>query len=68
MKAYILKVKKTDLNGKKVWAVKTTDDISDNTTNLTYYIDPETRKIMRQDIDMSGKKNVSGNHYAKSSN
>lgn len=56
IKAYILEVKKTDLNGKKIWTVKTTDDISDKTTNVTYYIDPETRKMMRQDIDMNGKK------------
>ncbi|WP_106914610.1 DUF3108 domain-containing protein [Chryseobacterium aurantiacum] len=56
IKAYILDVKKTDLNGKKVWAVKTTDDISDKTTIVTYYIDPETRKMMRQDIDMNGRK------------
>ncbi|KFF24105.1 DUF3108 domain-containing protein [Chryseobacterium vrystaatense] len=56
IKAYILDVKKVDENGKKVWAVKTTDDIADKTSIVTYYIDPETRKILKQDIDMNGKK------------
>lgn len=56
IKAYILDVKKTDYNGKKVWTVKTTDDIGDKKTIVTYYIDPETRKILKQDIDMSGRK------------
>lgn len=56
IKAYILDVKKVDDNGKKVWAVKTTDDIADKNSIVTYYIDPETRKILKQDIDMNGKR------------
>lgn len=56
IKAYIMDVKKTDYNGKKVWAVKTTDDIGDKKNIVTYYIDPETRKILKQDIEMSGRK------------
>ncbi|NML68215.1 hypothetical protein HHL23_00100 [Chryseobacterium sp. RP-3-3] len=56
IKAYILDVKKTDYSGKKVWAVKTTDDIRDKTTIVTYYIDTETRKILKQDMDLGGKK------------
>ena len=56
IKAYILDIKKTDYDGKKVWAVKTTDDIRDKTTIVTYYIDSETRKILKQEIDLGGKK------------
>jgi hypothetical protein len=56
IKAYILDIKKTDYDGKKVWAVKTTDDIRDKTTIVTYYIDSETRKILKQKIDLGGKK------------
>ncbi len=56
IKAYILDIKKTDYDGKKVWAVKTTDDIRDKTTIVTYYINPETRKILKQEIDLGGKK------------
>lgn len=58
IKAYIMDVKKTDYNGKKVWAVKTTDDIGDKKNIVTYYIDPETRKILKQDIEMSGRKMI----------
>jgi hypothetical protein len=56
MKAYIINVQKTDYKGKQVWAVKTHDDISNKTTTTTYYIDPETRKILKQDMDMGGRK------------
>lgn len=56
MKAYILGVEKSDYKGKKVWAVKTTDDISNKTSTVTYYIDPETRKLLKQDMDMGGRK------------
>ncbi|KMQ59492.1 hypothetical protein ACM46_20605 [Chryseobacterium angstadtii] len=56
IKAYILEVKKTDYEGKKVWAVKTTDDISDKTSFVTYYIDSESRKILKQDMDLGGRK------------
>ncbi|MDP9961193.1 DUF3108 domain-containing protein [Chryseobacterium lathyri] len=56
IKAYILDIKKTDYNGKKVWAVKTTDDIKDKTTIVTYHIDTETRRILKQDIDLGSRK------------
>ncbi|MCJ7933318.1 MAG: hypothetical protein MUW56_06685 [Chryseobacterium sp.] len=56
MKAYILGVEKTDYKGQKVWAVKTTDDISDKTTTTTYFIDIDTRKVLKQEIDMAGRK------------
>ena len=41
---------------KQVWKVETTDDISDNSAISTYYIDMETRKILKQDIDFKGRK------------
>ncbi|WP_213277079.1 hypothetical protein [Chryseobacterium indologenes] len=56
MKAYILDTKKTEYKGKPVWAVKTNDDISGKTSTTTYYIDPVTRKILKQDMDMAGRK------------
>ncbi|EJL72473.1 DUF3108 domain-containing protein [Chryseobacterium populi] len=56
IKAYIQDVQKTEYNGRKVWAVKTTDDIKDKTVIVTYYIDTETRKILKQDIDLGGRK------------
>lgn len=56
MKAYIVSVQKADYKGKQVWAVKTTDDISNKTTSTIYYIDPETRKIVKQDMDLNGRK------------
>lgn len=56
MKAYILDTQKTEYNGKPVWAIKTNDDISNRTSTVTYYIDPETRKIVKQDMDMAGRK------------
>lgn len=58
IKAYILDVKKIDYHEKKAWAVKTTDDIADKTSIITYYIDPETRKILQQDIDINGRKMI----------
>ena len=58
IKAYIQDVQKTEYKGKKVWAVKTTDDIRDKTVIVTYYIDPETRKILKQEIDLGGRKMV----------
>ncbi len=47
-----------NFNGKEkqVWKVETTDDISDNSATSTYYIDMETRKILKQDIDFKGRK------------
>lgn len=58
MKAYILDTQKTEYNGKSVWAVKTTDEINNKSTTVTYYIDPVTRKIVKQDIDMGGRKMI----------
>lgn len=47
-----------DFNGQKrtVWKVETTDDISDNSTLNTYYIEISTRKILKQEIDFGGRK------------
>ncbi len=56
MKAYILETTKSEFKGKPVWAVKTTDDISDQSSYTTYYIDLHTRKIVKQDMDMKGRK------------
>ena len=56
MKAYILDTQKSEYKGKPVWAVKTNDDISNKLTTVTYYIDPITRKIVKQDMDMAGRK------------
>ncbi|WPO91700.1 hypothetical protein [Chryseobacterium sp. HR92] len=56
MKAYILDTQKSEYKGKPVWVVKTNDDISNQLTIVTYYIDPATRKIVKQDMDMAGKK------------
>lgn len=56
MKAYILDTQKVEYKGKQVWAVKTNDDISNKTSTVTYYIDPETRKIVKQEMDMGGRK------------
>ncbi|WP_347218020.1 hypothetical protein [Chryseobacterium sp.] len=56
MKAYILDTQKAEYKGKSVWAVKTNDDISNKASTVTYYIDPETRKIVKQDMDMAGRK------------
>jgi hypothetical protein len=41
---------------KKVWKVETTDDISNNSTINTYYIEKSTRKILKQEIDFGGRK------------
>ncbi|RXM40542.1 hypothetical protein BOQ62_06195 [Chryseobacterium sp. CH21] len=56
MKAYILDTQKTEYKGKSVWAVKTNDDISNKATTVTYYIDATTRKTVKQDIEMAGRK------------
>lgn len=56
MKAYILETKKSDYKGKPVWVVKTNDDISEKTSTTTYYIDVQTRKILKQDMDIKGRK------------
>jgi hypothetical protein len=56
IKAYVVDVKKTEYNGKPVWKVKTNDDISNKTTITTYFIDRETRKVVKQEMDMAGRK------------
>jgi len=47
-----------DLNGskKQVWKVTVTDDISKNTAISTYYIERQSRKLLRQEIDLGGRK------------
>lgn len=47
-----------NFNGKKtkVWKVETTDDISNNTAIMNYFIDKSTRKILKQEIDFGGRK------------
>ncbi|TZG00085.1 hypothetical protein FW781_09205 (plasmid) [Chryseobacterium panacisoli] len=56
MKAYILDTQKAEYKGKPVWMVKTNDDISGKASTTTYYIDTTTRKIVKQDMDMAGRK------------
>ncbi|MCQ9634745.1 hypothetical protein MP477_07220 [Chryseobacterium sp. WG23] len=56
MKAYIQSVEKGDYQHKKVWIVKTADDITKKTTTVTYYIDSDTRKILKQDIESGTRK------------
>lgn len=56
MKAYILETKKSEYKGQSVWMVKTTDDISGKSSITTYYIDPQTRKIVNQEMDIKGRK------------
>lgn len=41
---------------KEIWIVTTTDDISDNEAIATYYIEKENRKLLKQEIDMKGRK------------
>lgn len=56
MKAYILDTHKAEYKGKPVWIIKTNDDISNKASATTYYIDIETRKIVKQDMDIAGRK------------
>jgi len=56
IKAYIEAVNSGKFNGKKVWIVKTTDDIQDRKTIVTYYIDIATREILKQEIDADGRR------------
>jgi len=58
IKAYIEKVEKTEYNGKKVWIVKTTDDIQDRKTESIYYIDINSRKVLKQEIYAAGRKMI----------
>lgn len=50
----------TDFNSnqKLVWKVEVTDEISNNTSIINYYIEKTTRKILRQEIDFGGSKMV----------
>ncbi|MER3316701.1 MAG: hypothetical protein RIB79_00265 [Allomuricauda sp.] len=43
---------------KPVWKVTITDDISKNKAISTYYIDQKSRKILKQEIDLGGRKMV----------
>ena len=61
IKAFIKNVEKGKMPGnsdRDVWIVKVTDDISDNKAIMTFYIDSNTRQIIRQEIDMQGRKMV----------
>lgn len=58
MNAYIKNVEKGMLDDKKVWKVTVTDDISNNKVISTYYIDKQTRKILKHEIDMGGRKMI----------
>ncbi|WP_052599841.1 hypothetical protein [Aureispira sp. CCB-QB1] len=62
VRATIRSVKKMTISfkGKKkqVWVVETTDDISNNSTVSTYYIDRTSRKILKQEIDLGDRKMV----------
>lgn len=55
-RAYIKDVQETVLEGRKVWVVKTTDDITDLESWVTHFIDAETRKVIRQDIKLGETK------------
>jgi len=43
---------------KRVWKVTVTDDISKNTAVSTYYIDQDSRKVLKQEIEVSGRKMI----------
>ena len=58
VKAYIEDVNSGELNGKKVWLVKTTDDIQDRKTISIYFIDKSTREVLKQEIDAGGRKMI----------
>lgn len=58
IKAYIEKVEEGEYNGKKVWIVKTTDDIQDRKTESIYYIDTITRKVLKQEINAGGRRMI----------
>jgi len=58
IKAYVEKVEKGEYNGRIVWIVKTTNDIQDRKTESIYYIDSITRKVIKQEINASGRKMI----------
>lgn len=43
---------------KQVWKVETTDEISNNSAIITYYIDMITRKLLKQELDIGGIKMI----------
>ncbi|MBW2936785.1 hypothetical protein KXJ69_01625 [Aureisphaera sp. CAU 1614] len=43
---------------KQVWKIETTDEISNNTSTITYYIDMLTRKILKQELDLGSRKMI----------
>lgn len=56
MKAYVTDTKKGSLNNKAVWLVSVTDDISQKQALSVYYIDANTREILKQEISMGTRK------------
>ncbi|WP_432412489.1 hypothetical protein [Rasiella sp. SM2506] len=59
IKAFIKNIEKGKLPGNSdVWIVTVTDDISDNKAIMTFYIDSKTRQIIRQEVDIQGRKMV----------
>lgn len=61
IKAFIKNVEKGKMPGnsdREVWIVKVTDDITDNKAIMTFYIDIDNRQLIRQEVDMQGRKMV----------
>lgn len=56
--AYIKETHKGILKGKDVWIVNVTDDISNNTAKNSYYIDINTNRLIKQEIEIEGRKMV----------
>ncbi|MFD2824641.1 hypothetical protein ACFS5M_13245 [Lacinutrix iliipiscaria] len=50
----------TKHNGKlkQVWKVVTTDEISNHTALITYYIDMSTRKLLKQELNLGARKMI----------
>jgi hypothetical protein len=60
-KTYIKNVEKGKAprnDNKEVWIVTVTDDISDNKANMTFYIDSNTRQIIRQEVYLQEQKMI----------
>ncbi len=53
---YIKGTKRGLLNSREVWIVTVTDDISNNSVKNTYYIDINTNKLLKQEIETGGRK------------
>ncbi|WP_430409379.1 hypothetical protein [Kordia sp.] len=61
LKAFIKNVEKGKMpenRNKTVWIVNVTDDISGNKAMSTYYIDANTRQVIRHEVDMQGRKMI----------